>query len=347
MASRSTGNMYSMEYSQDLGRTYKKLSAAWDKKRGSRDSQANVFINTTKNEPILHVAALLNHVLVDLHKNSNIIKELQLIETGMVMLSAEGDSVWIYDMRSSDAMPKTEQDLVRLYWFATNMVKKCFDVDTQNYLMKHNHIAVCFFVWFFTTPNYFYATKEIKQTSRYGIKKVWKPVLLNKQPKVMVEKQTTIKKRGEMHQVNILPKLENEKEQLQTKITNLISSVHSSIVLDYENAYELHSKMSECFDMNSKCYINGSKSKKLQKLYQDYQKVSDKVSRTTKGIQNAEFQKKKERTTHESVERETMATEDFDCGPVEAAQAEAVQAEAVQAEAAPGDDVPDSWEDLV
>ena len=164
MASRSTGNMYSMEYSQDLGRTYKKLSAVWDKKRGSRDSQANVFINTTKNDPILHVAALLNHVLVDLHNNSNIIKELQLIETGMVMLSAEGDRVWIYDMRSSDAMPKTEQDLVRLYWFVTNMVKKCFDVDTQNYLMKHNHLAVCFFIWFFTTPNYFYATKEIKQT---------------------------------------------------------------------------------------------------------------------------------------------------------------------------------------
>ena len=348
MASRSTGMVFP-ELSQDLGETYKKLAATWDKKRGTRDFQANVFTNTTTKDQILHVAALLNQTFVDLHNNSNIIKELQLVEPGMVILSAHEDSMWIYDMRMSDAMPKTQSDLVRLYSFVSNLVKKHFNTDTQNYLMKHNHIVVSFVVWFFTTPSYFFATKEIKQTSRYGIKKVWRSILLKKKPNTSVEKQATIKQRGEMHQSKKLPKLENNMDAIKKKIMDVIQSEYPTITIDWEDGYEVRTKISECFDMKSKCYINGAKSKKLHKLYQDYQKMNEKVLRTSKSIKNAEIQQKKDHaisvmTINKEAQRETnendiMGAEDINCGLQEVFELPEVVDEV--------EEVPESWEDLL
>ena len=302
---------------QTIGRTYKKVASSWDKKRGTRDCHANVFNATTAKEPLYHVASLMNRVLCDLHNRTDIAEELERVEPNVVMVapsiskaSISKASIWVYDMRASDAAPRTEQDAARLKWFVTLLVKKHTDPQTQAYLLQHITISMCFFAWFFSTPNYFYATKEMRQTTRFGIQKIWTETLLRKRPTptpTPTPKPTPNTKSrsssGAMHQKDsILPKLEEEKRAIETKIDALVKSEHPTHVLDWTDARGVHTKVSECFDMNGKNYINGKKSKKLQTLYQNYQRVHDKVARTKKGIASAEAQH--QRTEKQSTEKQ-------------------------------------------
>jgi len=306
---------------QTIGRTYKKVASSWDKKRGTRDCHANVFNATTAKEPLYHVASLMNRVLCDLHTRTDIAEELERVEPNVVMVAPSKasississiSSIWVYDMRASDAAPRTEQDAARLKWFVTLLVKKHTDPQTQAYLLQHITITMCFFAWFFSTPNYFYATKEMRQTTRFGIQKIWTETLLRKRPTPTptptpnTTPNTKSKSRsssGAMHQKDsILPKLEEEKRAIETKIDALVKSEHPTHVFDWTDARGVHTKVSECFDMNGKNYINGKKSKKLQTLYQDYQRVHDKVARTKKGIASAEAQH--QRTEKQCTEKQ-------------------------------------------
>ena len=356
---------------QNIGRTYKKLASSWDKKRGTRDCHANVFNATTAKEPLYHVASLMNHVLCDLHTRTNIAEELERLEPNAVMVAtdADADSIWIYDMRASDAAPRTEQDTARLKWFVTLFIKKHFDTQTQIYLLQHIAISICFFAWFFATPNYFYATKEVRQTTRYGIQKIWTEVLLHKRPLRKHPPQATNalpnknrgamhqKNRGAMHQKNrgamhqkdsILPKLEEEKRATETKIETLVQSEHPTHVFDWADPRNVHIKVSECFDMNGKHYINGKKSKKLQSLYQEYQRVQDKVARTKKGIASAEAQQQRTEKLLSLAQEEQAQEEQAQEEQAQEEQAQEEQAQEEQdADTKEPDDIPESWEDLV
>jgi hypothetical protein len=385
-----------MSSTQTIGRTYKKVASSWDKKRGTRDCHANVFNATTAKEPLYHVASLMNRVLCDLHTRTDIAEELERVEPNVVMVApsiasiSSISSIWVYDMRASDAAPRTEQDAARLKWFVTLLVKKHTDPQTQAYLLQHITISMCFFAWFFSTPNYFYATKEMRQTTRFGIQKIWTETLLRKRPTPTptptpnTTPNTKSKSRsssGAMHQKDsILPKLEEEKRAIETKIDALVKSEHPTHVLDWTDARGVHTKVSECFDMNGKNYINGKKSKKLQTLYQDYQRVHDKVARTKKGIASAEAQHQRtEKQRTEKQQRTPPAQEDdvkYIDGQIwlqgkdggwcveetkgEEAQEEEAQEEEAQEEEAQEEeaqekeaqekeaheDIPESWEDL-
>ena len=309
-----------------MANIYVRLASSWNKKCGQRDCTANVFHGTVPSEPLYHVASLMNTVLCDIHSRTGIVEELKNVEPNVVA-SDTATSVWIYDMRASDAAPRTEQDSVRLKHFVKMLIKKHFDTHTQSYLLQHINISTCFFMWFLATPNYFYATKEMKQTTRNGIQKVWTETLLRKKPS---DKPATtakiVKERGELHQVNVLSKLVNDKNTLETKITNLVQSEYPSIVLDWTDIDSVHVKVSECFVMNGKCYINGKKSKKLQMLYQDYQKNQNKVARAKFGIEQSKIQQRNEKKAAAAME-----------AGLEKAPEKAPEI----------DDVPESWEDLV
>ena len=365
----------SMSSTQTIGHTYKKVSSSWDKKRGSRDCRANVFNATTAKEPLYHVASLMNRVLCDLHNSTDIVEELERVEPNVVMVAPSKasississiSSIWVYDMRASDAAPRTEQDAARLKWFVTLLVKKHTDPQTQAYLLQHITISMCFFAWFFATPNYFYATKEMRQTTRFGIQKIWTETLLHKRPTppptpppTPNTKSKTKSSSGATHQKgSILPKLEEEKRAIETKIDALVKSEYPTHVFDWTDVRGAHTKVSECFDMNGKNYINGKKSKKLQTLYQDYQRVHDKVARTKKGIASAEAQQQRtEKQRTEKQQRTPPAQEDDvkyidgqiwmhgkdgGWGVEETKGGEAPEEAQEEAQ----EDIPESWEDL-
>ena len=359
-----------MSSTQTIGYTYKKLSTSWDKKRGTRDCRANVFAATTTKEPLYHVPSLVNHALCELHKRDDIVGELNRIEPSATIVGADLQSIWVYDARASDAAPRTEQDTARLKWFVTLFIKNHFDPQRQAYLLQHITITMCFFAWFFATPNYFYATKEMRQTTRFGIQKIWTETLLRKRPTgasgLAALSNTTPttkqpkqpKSRGALHQKDsILPKLEEEKRAKETKIDALIQSEHPTHVFDWTDARSVHTKVSECFDMNDRNYINGKKSKKLQALYQEYQRVQDKVAHTKKGIVSAEAQQ--QRTEKQRAEKQrTEKQRTLPPAPAQKDDAKYIAdqiwqqfvdhgcgVEETKGDEAP-EDIPESWEDL-
>jgi hypothetical protein len=279
MASRSSA----YDYSPSIGtmqKTYRKLTVSWDAKTGSRDHRANIFCNTTRNYAVMHVPAILLAIFNDLHEKSDMIKELHSVNTSGVILGDDNQTLWLYTMRPSDAMPKNAEELERLYTFVRMFAEKHLDKETYGYIINNIHIAVSFFVWFFTKQNFYYYTKEIRQTTRGGIQKQWRSILLLRVPVVNVIQNTTAPKvRGDVHQKTILVKLENEQSNLKTDITRLISSN-----VNFDDAKSLHKTISHCTTSGNNGFVGNKQGKKLQKVYDDYVKVTDKIARIRKGL---------------------------------------------------------------
>ena len=118
-----------------------------------------------------------------------------------------------------------------------------------------------------------------------------------------------------------IPKWIVDRDALRVKIEETIHSEYPSCVLDWSDQRSLHLKVSECFQMNSDVYITGKKSKKLHKLYYDYQKVCEKIAKSGYVVESE--------SSHAAEQPEE---------PVEQEQAEEEQAE---------EDVLESWEDFV
>ena len=289
MASRRSPYAYSPSIGT-MPQTYRKLSSSWDTKAGSRDHTANIFCNTTKNDAVLHVPSLLLALFNELHKNSDMIKELKAVSSG-VMMGDDNQTIWLYTMRPSDAMPKNSEELERLYAFVRMFSEKHLDAESYLYIMKNIHIAVSFFVWFFTKKNFYYYTNEIRQTTRGGIQKQWRSILLVRLPAVNVMQNASAPKgRGEIHQKTILSKLEEEQRKAKAGIIKLIDT---NCVVDFDDAMSLHSKISQCMTSGNNNFIGNKPGKKLQKIYQEYMKNDEKIKKMRKSLVHIETTEKK------------------------------------------------------
>jgi len=125
-------------------------------------------------------------------------------------------------------------------------------------------------------------------------------------------------------------------------MTTLIHSEYPAIEFDWTDVDSVHVKVSECFVMNGKNYINGKKSKKLQMLYKDYQKIHGKVSRAKFGIEQSKIQERNEKMAEANIKNNmpNSSVESF---------GKAGSGPGPEAGPGPGagpEDIPDSWEDL-
>ena len=290
MASRSSPYMHSPSIGT-MPQTFRKLSSSWDAKVGLRDHTAKIFVGTSQNDPIQHIPAILMALFNDLHEKSDMIKEIQATNPGSVKLGDDNQSLWLYTMRQTDAMPKNSEELERLYAFVRLFTGKHLDAEAHSYVMKHIHISVSFFVWFFTKKNFYYYTKEIRQTTRGGIQKQWRSILLVRVPIVNITPNASVPKaRGDIHQKAILVKLDEEQKKLKADITKVIPSMCK---VDFEDERELHKTISQCMASDSKTFVGYKQSKKLQKIYNDYMKVTEKVKKTRKSVSLIEVANKK------------------------------------------------------
>ena len=281
-------------YSPTIGtmpQTFRKLSSSWDAKVGSRDHTAKIFVGTSQNDPIQHIPAILMALFNDLHEKSDMINEIQATNPGSVKLGDDNQTVWLYTMRQTDAMPKNSEELERLYAFVRMFTGNHLDTEAHSYVMKHIHISVSFFVWFFTKKDFYYYTKEIRQTTRRGIQKQWRSILLVRVPIVNITQNASVPKaRGDIHQKAILVKLEEEQTKLKKDITKVIPSICK---VDFDDERELHNTISQCMASNSKTFVGNKQSKKLQKIYYEYMKVTEKVKKTRKSVSHIEVANKK------------------------------------------------------
>lgn len=184
MASRSTGYMYTNNYGEYLPNLFKELSSLWSSTAGKRNHTANLFYNTSWNEPNTHVPFILMSAFNRLHrKNETMLNVFGNINPSNVKIDEKNETIWIYTMRQGNPLPNTTKDLELVYKFVRMFSKKYLDLQTYRYIMTNINISVCFFIWFFTTPKMFFNKKMMKQTTPGDIqKKMWKSILLVKPP---------------------------------------------------------------------------------------------------------------------------------------------------------------------
>ena len=266
-----------MSISQNLPRTFSKLSHTWGAKTGSRSSQTMKFGQGDLREPIFHVADLMN-------TKFNEHSQCMLAELAKLPTAKVNDScIWVYTMRPSDYLPKSTVESERLYVFVRTLIKSWFvDSSVKWYLENNIHISVCFFIWYFTTPHYFYATKEIRHTTRNGVQRQWKTILLAKEPKQQANPTTylaTQEPKVRKTTNTQLPKQRQDQDRLRREITMLIHSEYPDCYLEWSDPTRIHLRISECTtNFNSDYYITGKKQKKIHKLYQEYTVVTNKVN---------------------------------------------------------------------
>jgi hypothetical protein len=156
---------------------------------------------------------------------------------------------------------------------------------------KNIHICVCFFVWYFTKPDFFYSDKVIRQTTRNGIQRVWTSVLIGKEPvsspaRMLV--QTPMRNQSSITTDTLLPKQQQQQEKLKKDIQRMFSSTTlAHISLDWEDSRNLHLKISECMT-NSNSGLSINQNKKLQKLYNEYTTLSTKINKSLDKIRKVE-----------------------------------------------------------
>ena len=258
--------------SSNFPRTFNKLSNGWSKKTGTRIYKDPIFTKCPQSEPISHVPFVFGEAL---NQVENLVAVLQTL---VPETNTTERALWVYDMRASDALPRTTADTERLYSFVRKIIQSdWFDTSTGMYLEKHIHITVAFFVWWFTTENFYFATNEIRQTTYHGIRRVWTPVLLSKRPLAntvapKIVQRSVVAKQPTVSLVKEVAKC----QELQEKILALVREEHSGFTVQWEDDLQVHLKISLCFDRDSEYYMTGKKSKKLQKMYQDYSKMKKK-----------------------------------------------------------------------
>lgn len=319
-------NNTSTTCSQNLPRTFTKLSTTWNKKAGARDFDEEIFGNMTrKQEPVYHVAALMTSMIkVNTGGRYDIIDAFKATNNSQVRY-VDG-SIWIYNMRQSDSLPKSQGDMEKLYSFVRHIIDRWFSVNDRAYLNEHIHIAVCFFVWCFTSQGFYFKDTEIRQ-GRYGKSRVWKTIILDKMPAPPPLASKTPKQAKFETTDVLLPKQQKEQATIKKAIEDLVNeALGRNVEIDWDDHIVIHMNISKALHQSSK--LPTSKTKKLTKLYGEYQKLTEKISKTIKKKQLVEKAKSK---VVASAAEEAPAAEEAEEGPLISDTT---------------DDVPDSWEDL-
>ena len=281
----SARNMTSTTNSQNISRTFSKLAATWDKKTGKRISAQGVWNSASPENsskyPVQYVPRILSSIFENKSRSENMAGALNSVHPAGTKLN--GNQIWIYTMRNSDCLPKNVEEEKKLYAFVKMMMRVWCDYETYLYMEKNIHICVCFFVWYFTKPNFFYTDKVIRQTTRHGIQRIWTPLLLEKEPRAVVVSSKPVK----LAEVSttcdaLLPKQKQQQEKLRKDIQDLVN-LGTKKVLDWTNTHSLHKDVSECMN-SSETELSIKQNKKLQKLYNEYTTITGKINKTMEKI---------------------------------------------------------------
>lgn len=346
--------------SQNFPRTFFRLTSKWDKKAGRRNSTQSIWadVGVSQKEPVSYVPCVMSGLFENQSQPEKMYRRLCEIQpTGT---REAGNQVWIYNMRTSDPVPRTFQDEQKLYSFVRTMLNSWCDRDTFRYMEKHIHICVCFFVWYFTKENFFYSDKVIRQTTRNGIQRVWTGILIGKEPisshaRMLSEApaRTPI-----ITTDTLLPKQQQQQEKLKTDIELMFSSTTvAQRPLVWEDSQHLHVKVSECIT-NSSSGLSVNQTKKLQKMYNEYITITAKINKTLEKIRKVERANAKIVLPTQTTGNEPGAwARELGAPPpipllrrynaeFEAASDTPPMTDAHMGGCAPDDDVPESWEDL-
>ena len=266
-----------------FSKTYYRLSPIWERKTIGIESTANPFLNFTS-ELNLKIAHILNTCLNDINKNSlNLIKQFEIKwhehkNSRNYSIKFESNELfWFYNFRKNDHLPKSENDLARIYNFVEFVIDEFVEENNKSILKKYITISSCFVLWFLTKPKYFFTKNEYTKIKGKIIKK-WSPYLISKEPiKVIKKEKKEINKFKEEEYTitNKIPEMEKKMNNMKETLGKYIEKN----IMDMEEWY-IHREVSNYLDSD----IGSNKQKKINKYYQNYQKELAKFQKLKSSI---------------------------------------------------------------
>lgn len=270
--------------SQQFSHTFYKVTSIWDKKVGKCNYKNNCFYNNTNNITF-QLAMIMNTRFMNVQEyTTNFIGNIEkkCKENNFKNVVFMDESLWFYNQRKGDILPKTQNDHEKMYNFVDFIVSQYFDTQEQFKLRKHMTITCCFFLWYLSKPQYFYTHNRSTYTCRTGKVKPWTCYLIQQKPKIVQKKDKKEHNlyKNESHSVTTsIPKKEKEINDI---IDKLEEGLHISFKDKSYDQFTIHGMISKALTNSD---ISTNKLKKYTKLYQTYQLEIKKLNELKNSIQ--------------------------------------------------------------
>ena len=264
------------------------------------------------------------------------------------VIFTQSQEFWVCDGRKTDEIPKNQEHLDKLFHFVNCVLMDMLSTDEYLSISSHLQLCVCYMLWMFSTPNFYYPFKHVSYTKKNGKKSVWYSCWLSKKPCLTEKRQKqehNLYKGVSHRKENMIPKMMKEKEEKIKILVDFIKQNDEDTDIDesIHDYFSLNRKIHQYLDFQNQKFVGNNRAKRLNVLYQDLQKITEKINRHTKNIANENVGQlelengsivtfKKERKTEEKKETIT-ATQ-----VVEEDKSNLLQQQE--------EEIPDSWEDL-
>jgi len=296
-----------------------------------------------RTNPVGRVASITNDLIKTLHDRYNgLLNAIDtLMPSGVRRVTTE--TIWIYDLNDANG-PKncaSVQTLSELLGLAIADVQ--IGPRDEDALKKLWCVALCYFHWALVTPGIYHATSRVI-VSRGKSSRYWCCVLAPKIPSVKPVGNGEIRYKGPSHKRDVvIPRLAEKIGDIEQKMEDIIRKedvMFDKVQIDDRYNFSMH--INEYLDTSGKYYVGANSSKKLNRLYQDLQRLRtqmQKVVATTASQVQSKLIMEDGSVVKFKQERKPGAAP-----PAKDARA-AEQAE-VRLETVVEEEVPDCWEDL-
>lgn len=262
----------------DFNTTYSKVSRTMKHKfEGSRMNYSNTVFH--RDNKIGKVFSMMNEAFKTKHEShGNILNYIMSLSMEGLKTSPEG-KLWVYDSRKCDVMPKNDKEYDRFVLFMTTLIKSTFIEKDAHYLCENINIAASFFVMFVTTRGFYISNKKLSVAKMNKTAK-WECFVTFKEPVVITQKQRLEHNnyKGESHNdVSRIPKLKARVDEMRHTLEVELEVKFGK----YDGNFEIHRKVS---DKLNESVLGKNKFKKMNKLYQDYQKEKLKLANAMEGM---------------------------------------------------------------
>ena len=192
------------------------------------------------------------------------------------------ESLWFYNQRRGDILPKTQNDHEKMYNFVDFIVSQYFDTQEQFKLRKHMTITCCFFLWYLSKPQYFYTHNRSTYTCRTGKVKPWTCYLIQQKPKIFKKKDKKEHNLYKNESHSITKSIPKKEKEINDIVDKLEEGLHISFKDKSYDQFTIHGMISKALTNSD---ISTNKLKKYTKLYQTYQLEIKKLNELKNSIQ--------------------------------------------------------------
>ena len=311
--------------------------------------------DVTFHSSVTQPATIVNELIIKAHdRYGNLVTAIDALLPQECQLVSE-ECLWLYDL-SQDNGPKNPQSLRKLERLLDTLIEEFSVNESQNtHLTRFRTVALCYLHWAMVTQGVYHPSRRVT-TSRGKSERYWASILVPRKPVQRKQACTDIKYKGPSHaKENVIPKIKAKIDDIIEKMETIIRKEDHAFdkVLIITNEFRFSIEINKYLTPQGSKYLGANGAKKLNKLYQEFQKAKAQHKKASLTA-FSEFQDKmilddgtwinfkqerKQETEQEIGERVRLFSRDV----MPLTGAAAAEEPTVQEQEEP---IPDSWEEI-